>query len=500
MAEIHKGASITPTKLELIDSWMGSQRWYAGKGTSPSVRRLASWRLGDPVGEVGVEVLIVADVSGLAPVVYQVPLTYRAVPVPELESALVGVTEHSVLGTRWVYDAPHDPVYAAQLLELIQGRVRAESTAASDAFDDTVVAAAGPTWSREVTVHDAKVLSGEQSNTSVILQCVDAEGTLTPVIVKVFRMLSDGENPDVVLQSALVEHGSRRVPAVVGSVAGQWPEPASEPNGSGEGQVESGHGTAYGHFVFAQEFLPGVEDAWRVALEAVRAGEDFLVPARALGEATAEVHAMLADALGTTRTSPEVAHEIVTGMRERYAAAAAEVGALHEHDDAVSQIFDAAEHVNWPALQRIHGDYHLGQVLHTTDGGWVLLDFEGEPLRPLSERTQPDQRIRDIAGMLRSFDYAGGSIEHASGASARDWVSGTQQAFLDGYAATAGEDPRERSSLLAAFELDKAMYEVVYEVRNRPSWVDIPLAAIERLASGFTPRSSAATTPQEDTP
>jgi predicted trehalose synthase len=234
-----------------------------------------------------------------------------------------------------------------------------------------------------------------------------------------------------------------------------------------------------------------------VALEAVRSGRDFSAPARALGEATAEVHAMLADALGTTETTPATAHDIVAGMRERYAAAAAEVGALHDHEDAVSAIFDAAEQVSWPVLQRIHGDYHLGQVLHTPDGGWILLDFEGEPLRPLAERSQPDQRIRDIAGMLRSFDYAGGAVEHSSTTSARSWVSTAQQVFLDGYAATSGEDPRDRAALLAAFELDKAMYEVVYEVRNRPSWVDIPLAAIERLASEF-PTSTP--TPQEDTP
>jgi trehalose synthase-fused probable maltokinase len=489
VAELHKGASLTPTKLELIEAWIGRQRWYAGKGTSASVHRLASWRLGDPAGEVGVEVLIVADVSGASPVVYQVPLTYRGAPVDELEPALVGVLEHSVLGTRWVYDGPHDPVYAAQLLELVQGRVRAESSAASGEFDDTVVATPGPAWTHSVTVRGSKVLSGEQSNTSVILECVDDHGEVVPVIVKVFRMLSSGENPDVVLQSALVEHGSKRVPAVVGSVAGQWPEPGEA--------TDDGERTAYGHFVFAQEFLPGVEDAWRVALEAVRSGRDFSAPARALGEATAEVHAMLADALGTTETTPATAHDIVAGMRERYAAAAAEVGALHDHEDAVSAIFDAAEQVSWPVLQRIHGDYHLGQVLHTPDGGWILLDFEGEPLRPLAERSQPDQRIRDIAGMLRSFDYAGGAVEHSSTTSARSWVSTAQQSFLDGYAATSGEDPRDRAALLAAFELDKAMYEVVYEVRNRPSWVDIPLAAIERLASEF-PTSTP--TPQEDTP
>lgn len=499
MAEIHSNASITPNKQQLVEVWMGRQRWYAGKGTSPAVRRLASWRLGDPAGEVGVEVLIVADESGASPVVYQVPLTYRSAPIEGSEGALVGITEHSVLGTRWVYDAPHDPVYAAQLLELVQGRVRAESSSASDEFDDSVVATAGPSWSRAVRVRGSSVLKGEQSNTSVILDCVDADGTPVPVIIKVFRMLSAGENPDVVLQSALREAGSERVPAVVGSVAGQWPEPSTEATTEGAADAEGGR-TAYGHFVFAQEFLPGVEDAWRVALRAVRLGEDFAEPAWALGEATAEVHAMLGEALGTSTTSPELAQDIVAGMRERYAAAADEVPALRVHDAAVRAILDAAAQANWPALQRIHGDYHLGQVLHTPDGGWVLLDFEGEPLRPLSERTQPDQRIRDIAGMLRSFDYAGGAVEHSGGDSAREWVAQAQQAFLDGYATTAGDDPRERSALLAAFELDKAMYEVVYEVRNRPSWVDIPLAAIERLATSFT---SASTTPpeaQEDTP
>ncbi|KGN39279.1 maltokinase N-terminal cap-like domain-containing protein [Knoellia subterranea] len=502
MAEI-LDATLTPSKRELVEAWMGSQRWYAGKGTSPDVRRLASWRLGDPAGQVGVEVMIVADVSGASPVVYQVPLTYRGAPLPGAEDALVGTMEHSVLGPRWVYDAPHDPVYTTALLELIQGRVRAESSSASDEFDDTVVATAGPTWSHAVTVRGSSVLKGEQSNTSIVLDCVSADGSALPVIVKVFRMLSAGENPDVVLQSALRAAGSERVPAVVGSVAGQWPEPDPAATADGETNADGGR-TAYGHFVFAQEFLPGVEDAWRVALRAVRLGEDFTGPARALGEATAEVHATLATALGTTATSPDVARTIVDEMRARYAAAADEVPALHDHDAAVAAILDAALDVNWPALQRIHGDYHLGQVLHTTDDGWMLLDFEGEPLRPLAERSQPDQWIRDIAGMLRSFDYAGGAVEHSGGESARAWVASAQQAFLDGYAAVAHEDPRRRPALLAAFELDKAMYEVVYEVRNRPSWVDIPLAAIERLATQFsTPPDSPApstTTSAPDAP
>ena len=116
------------------------------------------------------------------------------------------------------------------------------------------------------------------------------------------------------------------------------------------------------------------------------------------------------------------------------------------------------------------------------DRGWVLLDFEGEPLRPLVERARPDLTVRDIAGMLRSFDYAAGSWEQAHpGGSAREWAEAAQEAFLDGYAGAAGRDPREDAALLAAFQLDKALYEVVYEARNRPTWLTIPTDAVVRL-------------------
>ncbi|MFL6168911.1 MAG: aminoglycoside phosphotransferase, partial [Ornithinibacter sp.] len=91
-----------------------------------------------------------------------------------------------------------------------------------------------------------------------------------------------------------------------------------------------------------------------------------------------------------------------------------------------------------------------------------------------------------VAGMLRSFDYVGGTREQAGGSSARHWVASAQQAFLDGYAARAGEDPRALGPLLAAFELDKAMYEVVYEARNRPGWAAIPLGAVRRLTAHFS--------------
>ncbi len=339
--------------------------------------------------------------------------------------------EHSVLGHRWVYDGPHDPVYAAQLLELLQGRVRAQSSKVTGAVEESVVGVPQPSWGTEVHVRTSRVLSGEQSNTSVILDGDLPDGHHTPLIVKVFRMLSPGDNPDVVLQGALVDAGSRRVPAVVGSVTGHWPHPGTE-----------GDQPASGHLAFAQEFLPGVEDAWRVALHAAEAGTDFAEPARALGEATAEVHRTLAEVLGTEPTSREQVTTIVDEMRARFEAAVAEAPELEDVRGPVDAVLRAAADAHWPALQRIHGDYHLGQVLHSPERGWVLLDFEGEPLRPLSERSLPDQWVRDVAGMLRSFDYVGGTREQADGGSARDWVTSAQQAFLDGYAARAGEDPR----------------------------------------------------------
>ena len=482
MAEIHD-ATLSPTKLELLEEWMGGQRWYAAKGQRPRLRRLAAWRLDDPAGDVGVETLVVADESGPETVVYQVPLTYRGEPLGSADHALVGTMEHSVLGRRWVYDAPHDPVYAAQLLELVQGRVRAQSSKETGALEESVTGVPQPSWGPEVHVRTSRVLSGEQSNTSVILDGDLPDGHHTPLIVKVFRMLSPGDNPDVVLQGALVDAGSRRVPAVVGAVVGHWPHPTAE-----------GDVTASGHLAFAQEFLPGVEDAWRVALHAAQAGTDFSGPARALGAATAEVHRTLADVLGTEPTSHAQAEAIVGEMRLRFEAAVAEAPQLADARGPVEAVLSAAADADWPALQRIHGDYHLGQVLHSAERGWVLLDFEGEPLRPLSERSLPDQPVRDVAGMLRSFDYVGGTLEQVHGVSARDWVSAAQQSFLDGYAEAAGADPRDLGALLAAFELDKAMYEVVYEARNRPAWVDIPLGAVRRLTAHYSPTP----TPQGD--
>lgn len=117
------------------------------------------------------------------------------------------------------------------------------------------------------------------------------------------------------------------------------------------------------------------------------------------------------------------------------------------------------------------------------DHGWVLLDFEGEPLRPMHERRLPDVALRDVAGMLRSFDYAAGAHEQAEpGASRAAWAAASRAAFLEGYTERAGDAVTAHRAVLDAFELDKAVYEAIYEARNRPEWLSIPVAAVQRLA------------------
>ena len=592
MAEIH-ATTMTPGKLELLSGWLPRQRWCTAKGRAPHLRKLGGYRLDDPAGEVGIEIMIVSDESGPTPIVYQVPLTYRGAPLAGAEQALIGRSDHGVLGQRWVYDACHDPVFVGRLVALIEGQAVAQHQSVSHTTDETVVGThvSGPA----ITLTSSSVLRGEQSNTSIICQVADAAGApAEPVIIKVFRTLQSGDNPDVVVQSALTEAGSTQVPQTIGFVMGTWLAPdhpvkharhdaeiatvikravdhrtrvvtdnqreraaAAERHAVEVSRVaklraqeierrrEEARPTLHdailgdiedleraididrrglpdprlvphpvvveqdlpripgpeefptfvpevvgGHLAFAQRFFPGVEDAWRVALRAAGAGTDFSTEARELGEATARIHVSLAGALGTTAGTDDVRAPLLASIRGRYASALSEVPSLVSHDVAIRAVIDRLAQMPWPDLQRIHGDYHLGQVLHIADRGWVAVDFEGEPLRPLSERVRPDLALRDVAGMLRSFDYAGGSVEMSRpGTSARGWVEACRTAFLAGYAAVTGLDLVGSAPVVRALELDKALYEVVYEARNRPTWLGIPSTAIDRIVRQSTTES-----------
>jgi maltokinase len=441
-----------------LAGWMARQRWYATKGRTPALRVIGSFE--SDLGDALALTLLVIDEAGDTPVLYQVPLVARDAPLPGGDKAFIGSADG-----RYLYDGPHDPAYAAELLRIMTDESRVEGP-------DVVVE--GSRIVDPGRVRRSRVLSGEQSNTSIIY---DVEGgPVEHVIAKVFRVLHHGDNPDVTTQASLTRGGSTHVPSSFGSLRATWTDPGRD------------GGTATGHLAFSQEFLPGLDDAWRVALAAAAVGTDFTAEAHDLGVAVAEMHATLAVELGSVAAGPDEIDGALVSMRRRIATAAREVPEIAEHEAAISRVYDAAGHLAWPDLQRIHGDLHLGQALLSPERGWMLIDFEGEPLRPMPERSRPDLPIRDIAGMLRSFDYVAGSLAHESTpVDAHEWAHDARKAFVDGYIASSGVDIRAARALLDAFEIDKAVYEAIYESRNRPDWISIPLAAVARLAARSTP-------------
>lgn len=455
--------------LACLAAWMPRQRWYAAKARPPSLRLVSWWELPAP-SDVGVaagsgadsdariRTYLVADEGALPAVLYQIPVVARATETVDADPE--HVIGSPAPGTTFI-DGPFDPAYASALLRLI-------TTGATAEGPQTRVAGRPVDGGTLGDMRTSRVVTGEQSNTSLIY-----EGDGMPVICKVYRQIHPGLNPDIELQIALATAGSSRVPRPVGWVEGVWPD------------LETAHGSVRGSLAFAQEFLPDVEDAWRVALLAAARGDDFRAQSRALGAATADVHLALAECFHT-RVPTARDREVTASMwARRLAIAMAEVPEISERRVAAEAVYRRALDVPWPRLQRIHGDYHLGQVIQAPGRGWVLLDFEGEPLRPMAERTLPDLALRDVAGMLRSFDYVTGSLRlddpERSPEAVRNWARDARQAFVEGYAAASGTDLDPRHPLLAALELDKAVYEAIYESRNRPTWVSIPLAAISRL-------------------
>ena len=421
--------------LACLVEWMPRQRWYTSKGRSPLLRLLAARDLPSPDPAARVRILVVADDAVEPTVVYQVPLVQRAGGATA-SPGVVGTTAEGVV----LIDGPTDAAFTSALWHALDTAGHAEP-------------------------RSARVLGGEQSNTSVVFD----PDSPAPVICKLFRQLHAGINPDIELQTALAAAGSRHVPRAVGQLDATWADPAGDDR------------LVTGSLAFAQEFLPGVDDAWRVALRAAADGTSFTGAAHALGAATADVHVRLAELLPTAPADDRARAAVAEAWDRRLGIAIAEVPALARHRDAIAAVYAQALRTLWQPLQRIHGDYHLGQVLQAPGRGWVLLDFEGEPMRPIAERRQPDSVLRDVAGMLRSFDYVAGSLQRAGTPAPEEWASEARQAFLGGYEGRSGRPAT--GPLLDAFELDKAVYEAIYETRNRPDWLAIPLAAIDRLVT-----------------
>ena len=439
----------------LVAGWLPTQRWYAGKGRGGSVGvelltelddRVELWLARVTYGEDGVEH-------------YHLPLVAYPEPVDYLDHVQLG----TIVGQRpyWIYDALHDK----EITQVWLTRIRDETSAGALEFRRYVDADDIPVGEPSL------VATGEQSNTSLMYG--DA------AILKVFRRLQPGVNPDIELGVGLAEHGSAHVPRLLGSVT-----------------IERG-GEQYA-IAILQEYMTTATDGWELAKHSVRdlmaeadlhadeAGGDFAGEAERLGAAVAAVHADLAAAFGVQPSGD--LHERAAAMHARLDHAMSVVAELEDVADGLREAYDEFAEVGASvSLQRIHGDLHLGQALRTSHR-WVLIDFEGEPMATLDERRRPDSPLRDVAGMLRSFEYAGhhqiidAGFQPQLAYRAAEWTQRNRRAFLTGYANASGSDLRQHHVPLRAFEADKAVYEAVYEARNRPAWLAIPLASLARLA------------------
>jgi maltose alpha-D-glucosyltransferase / alpha-amylase len=457
----------TPS-AEALGAWLPTQRWFAAK-----TRRITDLDVEDrvPIGDADLVVVALGLDDGTRHR-YAVPLAQSLTP----------------------RDALADPSCARALLDLVRqrgstrgrrGTVRGVPTSAlpSPRPDDLAVRRA----------------SGEQSNASVTFG--DA------LILKQFRRLQDGVNPDAEITRYLTEHTDfRATPRLAGQLDYEW-----------DGRVST--------LAVVQELVSGARDGWQWMLReleafharagaagrdatavAVRAlADESLTALRQLGRRTAELHV----ALGAPTSDPAFAPEPITLTdvtdwieavqaqiaRARVAAGDATLGA-----DARSLALGLGGLLG-RVKSRHHGDFHLGQTLYRPGArDWSIIDFEGEPLRPLDERRRKHAVVRDVAGMLRSLAYAAMSVRgDADGheAWATTWEIEARAAFLDGYRTVAagaafmpiGDEAFARA--VAAFELEKAAYEIVYEANNRPDWIGIPVRGFVRAAAALARRPGA---------
>jgi maltokinase len=468
------GAPFSTSARQQIADFLEGARWFGGKGrglTVTDVRRLGVIAESAPRVVVDVCELTYAD-GGVE--LYQLPLALYTEPVHRLDHAFIGWWDDPQVGWTHAYDAVHDREAMAAYR-----RAFAEPGAQSDTGWTTASGADSATGS--IVFHrlpgepiDPEALStpftGEQSNSSVAFG--------EEALLKIFRRVTPGTNPDIEVHEALTRAGSDNVASLYGWVDADRFQLA-----------------------MLQQFLRTASDGWELALASVRnlfaeadlyadeVGGDFAGEAQRLGEAVGRIHALLAEHFPTDRRTAAEQAGLGRAMSIRLDEALEVVPELEAHASTLRELYDAAGALAGSDVQRVHGDLHLGQTLRTVKG-WKIVDFEGEPAKPLAERVLPDSPWRDVAGMLRSFDYAprvaamtasatgdDGSEQRAFRAA--EWSARNQAAFLESYAGR--ELTGDEQTLLAAYVADKAVYECVYEARNRPTWLPIPLGAIARI-------------------
>ena len=436
---------------EPLRHWLGGQRWFAGKDRDVDSLRLVSAHTllrGDP----GLTDVVLAVRQGDCEDYYQLLIGNRERLPPYLRPQVIDESAWPVY-----YEAVPDPELMGVLLDRFQGG------------DDGLVFELEPGVRLEDDLR-ARPVTAEQTNSSVVFG--------QKYILKLFRRLHPGPHRDLELHRALRSVGSQHIVEPLGWVHGEL---------AGEDAV----------FGMLQRFLPDAVDGWAMATASVRdlmaegdlhadeVGGDFAGEAHRLGLAVARVHADLAEVLGTATLDARGRGALVSAMHHRLDTALTLLPELAKHEHALRAVFERVKSADDTPVTAVHGDLHLGQTLRSTSG-WVLIDFEGEPAAPVAERHGRRSPLVDIAGMLRSFDYAahqhliGQPEDNQHAVRAREWAERNVDAFCDGYAKEA-DDPRLQPALLRAFELDKAVYEVGYEKAHRPDWLDIPLTAIDHL-------------------
>jgi maltokinase len=450
------------TELEAaLAEFLPTQRWFAGKGRAVAeVRVERSVPLRTALPSLSAVVATVAYADGGAQR-YHLPVGHdRGLEARQLNDRVPDAVIYETRGPRGgpFYDAARDERLGGVYLDLLSRAATVEELRFYRV----------PEWT-ESPRGPGRLLGAEQSNSSLVFA--------DRFILKLFRLLEPGENPELEVTRALAGAGFTACAAPLG-----WIE---------------GLGSTLG---ILQRFYAGSVDGWELATERVAdhyASEDgdpdnFVDDAGALGRLTAELHAAMASALPKVAEGQPDLGRLSARLLGRLSQVAALVPELADQRQAIEEVYAKAEAAGGGSrhLQRIHGDYHLGQVLKAGDK-WIVIDFEGEPARSLEERRRPASPLQDVAGMLRSFDYAAFSplvlgdeeLARFEGPAAA-WSQANRAAFLDGYLAVAG-DPGwlagDHELLLRAFELDKAVYEVMYEARHRPPWLQIPLGGIQRL-------------------
>jgi maltokinase len=446
---------------DALREFVVAQRWFGSKS-----REVAHFRVLEtiPLTEqpLGVAILEVEFLPGTHEL-YQLPIGAR----PEGEAGAEGVSDICTNEGMTIYDAMSDADTARQLVRMIAAGTEIETGSGTAEFRPV-----GDVALPEID--HVRPMGAEQSNSSVVLD--------EKYVLKAYRRLGAGPNPELEILRFLSERDFPHIAALRG-----W----------------------YGHsgrlidatLGIVQDFLGGATDGWDLALADLREDPQRVVErARALGAVTGRMHTALGSdpqdpAFAPEETSTEALGLITATVDEEIERMFVD---LPDDLEALDPIRGRGQEVR-DQLQRLtqvgsagkvirhHGDYHLGQVMFTADEDWVVLDFEGEPARTLIERRRKRSPLRDVAGMLRSFAYAATASELLHGAPApAGWEDDVRAAYLDGYIEETDQSllPPGRAAverLLAVFELEKAVYELRYELDNRPDWVKIPVAGIARL-------------------